>query len=237
MADTPTTTGTSENEATAEARQRRVERAHERDVDRLIFFTDAVIAIALTLLALEIRPDLPLNLSDDEIRRDLPGKVRDLTPLIVTFVWSAFVLSGFWTLHRRMFAHVIRLDGPLVFLNTSFLILIALLPFPSYMLGAYTTTTLTDIAYALNVGAISLVAMLMWLRAHAGNRLTDTDLDQRDIRRNAVVSAWPVVVFLASIPVAFVAPDWAPWTWALLVLLGPLRRWATSERQPLEGPA
>ena len=218
-------------------RARRIERARERDVDRLVFFSDAVIAIAITLLALEIRPDLPLNLSDEQIRSELPGKVRELIPLIVTFAWSAVVLASYWSLHRRMFAQVVRLDGMLVFLNTVFLILIALLPFPSYMLGAYITIPLTDIAYALNVAAISLVVMLMWLRAYAGNRLTDTDLDRSEVRRTVIVYLWPVIVFLASIPVAIVAPDYGPATWSLLILIGPLRRWAASERRPLEGPA
>lgn len=238
MAETNSTaTDAGVSDPSAEARQRRIERARERDVDRLIFFTDAVIAIAITLLALEIRPDLPLGLSNDEIRAQLPGKVRELRPLIGTFVWSSVVMASYWSLHRRLFAQVVRLDGVLVFLNTVFLILIALLPFPSYMLGAYGAMPLTDVAYALNVGATSLVMTLLWLRAYGGNRLTDTDLNRDEIRRTVIVYLWPVAVFALSIGVAFVSANWAPYTWFLLILLGPLRRWATSERRPLAGPA
>ncbi|GAB3883066.1 hypothetical protein GCM10029964_041790 [Kibdelosporangium lantanae] len=66
-----------------------------------MFFSDAVIAIAMTLLAL----DLPLP--EGETDEDLWGSFVNLLPRqYLTFVLSFLVVAMFWRSHHRFFQHV-----------------------------------------------------------------------------------------------------------------------------------
>lgn len=129
----------------------------DREVERTIFFSDAVIAIAITLLVLKI--DVP-ELSDAEADRRLGEAVVDLIPGIVTFVWSFLVVARFWTIHRRrrLFSGLRRIDARLGWLNVLFLVLIALLPFPADILGRFGPSLLS---ISLFPGCIALIGVML----------------------------------------------------------------------------
>jgi uncharacterized membrane protein len=63
-----------------------------RELDRIVFFSDAVFAIAITLLVLNIEiPDIPQDLVSEE----LPGRLLDLWPKLLSYVISFLVILMF----------------------------------------------------------------------------------------------------------------------------------------------
>jgi uncharacterized membrane protein len=104
-----------------ETQERSPEPGRERDldaraVDRLVFFADAVIAIIITLMVLEVRlPTLAEHASEAEVLRALIA----LWPKYLAVVLSFLVIGLFWTLHHRRFNRVRRVDSALVWLDLS----------------------------------------------------------------------------------------------------------------------
>lgn len=95
-----------------------------RSAERLVTFTDAVVAIAVTLLA------LPLA----DIVREVAGAGGGLNEVVdkgalalLGFAISFFVIARLWWAHHRIFEHVIRWDGPLVHLTIVWLFTVVLL--------------------------------------------------------------------------------------------------------------
>jgi uncharacterized membrane protein len=94
---------------------------------RLILFSDAVFAIAITLLAIEIHPP-----------EDWHGNVASFFQLmshkLAAYAVSFATIGVLWISHRRMFSRFLRADGPLDVLNFLMLGLIALLPLGTELL-------------------------------------------------------------------------------------------------------
>jgi len=114
-----------------ELREHAIDAAREREldaraVDRLVFFSDAVIAIIITLMVLEVRlPVLPEHVGEAEVLR----AILALWPKYLAVVLSYLVIGLFWTLHHRRFNWVRRVDATLVWLNLLYLLAIACVPF------------------------------------------------------------------------------------------------------------
>jgi uncharacterized membrane protein len=93
----------------------------ERDPERLVFFSDAVFAIAVTLLVLEIRPP--------EDTRHLLHGLAALWPSYLAYAITFLLIGQVWTNHHVMFDHIRVVDRTVLFLNTLLLMDIAFLPF------------------------------------------------------------------------------------------------------------
>lgn len=127
-------------------------------LDRLIFFSDAVVAIAITLLALEIRlPPSAGQLSNQELLRQLV----DIWPSYLGYVVSFLVIGAFWIGHHRKFRLIQRYNSRLLFLNLLMLMTVAFIPFPTAVLSEYGNRTAT-IFYALAVAVVGLTSALVW---------------------------------------------------------------------------
>src|SRR3712207_765145 len=90
----------------------------ERELERLIFFSDAVFAIVMTLLVLEIRvPEVPPGLAAAQV----PGKVLALWPKFFSYVLSFLVTGTYCIAHHQTFQYVRSYDRTLLWLNLLFL--------------------------------------------------------------------------------------------------------------------
>jgi hypothetical protein len=106
--------------STAEAEDNVAEAEREMEfaaVERLMFFSDAVIAIALTLLALQ----LPIpggtedvdSISISEMLRDARRHIDDYIAFLISFV----VIAAHWRIHHRVFRYVRVATRPIISLN------------------------------------------------------------------------------------------------------------------------
>jgi uncharacterized membrane protein len=185
------------------------------EYDRVLFFSDAVFAIAITLLVVDIRvPDIAGVVNAYQALHDARYK-------ILGFAISFLVIGLFWMGHHRMFRYITALDRPLVFLNLLFLGTIAFLPYPTALLFVSSTSQVAaTVFYASCVAGAGLMELTVWLYATHAKGLVPASISPA-FRRYELAQLLPTpVVFGLSIPVAFVAPGLAPFTWILLVPIG-----------------
>ena len=175
-------------------------------LDRLVFFTDAVCAIAITLLVL---PLADAQFSERHIAAQLLGE----WPKIFSFVLSFVVIGTYWMVHHRMFRFILRLDTRLLMINMLFLLCVVFLPFPTSLLGEHETHTTTVVLYAAAISLTGLTTTALWRYACHNHRLSSANLDPLFIRATQLRGLVVPSVFLASIPVAFVDPSTAMYVW------------------------
>ncbi len=117
------TSGTAAEEAAERAVEQRFMTA-----ERLVFFSDAVVAIALTLLALEL--PVPTGATNQELLRSVSENFDEYLAFLISFA----VISGQWRGHDRTFAHVTHLAGRLIGFNMLWLLTIVITPFATKVL-------------------------------------------------------------------------------------------------------
>jgi uncharacterized membrane protein len=195
-----------------EARDRKPEQ--NRDLDRIVFFSDAVFAIAITLLVLQIEvPDIPEELVVEELGASLLA----LWPKYLGYVISFLSIAVFWNIHHRIFRDVRGYDGGLIFLNFLFLMFVAFLPFPTALLGEYGDYQLPVAIYAgtLAVGRLLLTAIYWYVTS--GNRFVDDTSDSKTVQFFLIRGLTLPVIFLLSIVVSFFSVGVAIGSWVLLM--------------------
>jgi uncharacterized membrane protein len=193
-----------------------------RELDRMVFFSEAVFAIAITILVLDIR--LPDVLSPAE----LPARVLALSPKYLSYVISFLVLAVYWQAHHRVFRPIRGYDGTLVWLNFLFLMAVAFLPFPTSLLGEYSGEQVSVVIYAANAAVASLLLSAISLYAAKGHRLVPPELDEEEGWLRRLQGLAVPVVFLLSIGISFFSPMAAMYSWLLLAVTDPIIRWVSS---------
>src|SRR5690606_8165786 len=115
--------------------------------ERLVFFSDAVFAIAITLLVLEIEvPHLHPGASPSEYWEAL----GELVPSFLAFLLSFMVIGRFWLSHHQIFGRVAHFDVRLVWPNMLYLLAIAFMPFTTAFMAAGRNGFVPALCYNLN---------------------------------------------------------------------------------------
>jgi uncharacterized membrane protein len=192
------------------------ESADRLALERLIFFSDAVIAIAITLLVLEIR--LPVGAGELN-NRELVQALLALWPKYLAYGISFLVIASFWMGHQRKFRHIRAVDRRLMWLNLLLLGTVAFIPFPTTIVAESVSRTAT-IFYAGVIILAGLLAAALWAYASSQPRLIDPNLTAATRRRELHASLALVVVFLISMGLAYVNADLARFSWLLLLVTG-----------------
>jgi uncharacterized membrane protein len=172
--------------------------------ERLLFFSDAVFAIAITLLVLDIR--LPEH---------APFDLEPLIPKFIGFGVSFYVIGRYWAAHHHLFQGVQGYDGALVTANLWFLASIAFLPFPTMVVIQSPPEPAPVTFYALSLAFTGLTMVSLTLFARRAKLLRDGET--RGGTAHALISsaAAPLVFLIAAVA----APDHfhrALWLFALL---------------------
>lgn len=122
-------------------------------IERLILFTDAVFAIAITLLIIEIKAPEGDHKSTHEQIIDL----LNMIPKFVGFMMSFFVIAIYWRSHHRIFGFVTNFTEKLIWMNMLFLFTVVLMPFSSAYFSESQTQTVPFVFYNANVIIMALV--------------------------------------------------------------------------------
>ncbi|MDB5707425.1 MAG: hypothetical protein JWN66_4541 [Sphingomonas bacterium] len=116
----------------------------EHALERLVFFSDAVFAIAITLLIIEIHiPRLPIGSSDAEYINAL----ANLWPNFFGFFVSFWVIAAFWAGHHRAFCLAAHYSDRLVMPNLALLCVIVFMPFATGFMGGNIGTIVPTALY------------------------------------------------------------------------------------------
>ncbi len=187
---------------------------NEVEFSRIVAFSDGVFAIAITLLVLDLK--IGTGLSSSEVWEQL----WDQREAFLAFGISFAVIGRFWLVHHRFFGEVRAFDGRLLGLNLFYLASIVLLPFSTKVLGDDGNSTAGVVVYAVNLSATVLIGLWMTVDANRAGLTTASPAEQR---RGVVRAGYIAAVFLASIPIAFLAPTLAQLMW-LILFFNPSRR-------------
>ena len=186
--------------------------------ERAVFFSDAVFAIAITLLAVDVRlPAIPPG----EVAERLPGVLIGLLPRFYSFAISFWIIAAFWLAHHRLFRYIKGYDPRLLRINFLFLMWIVLMPFSATLLGEYASHQLPLVIYFSNMILANLSLYLLWWYAARDRKLVDADLDSVIIRHNGFRSLGTLAVFLLAIVISFFSASAAGWSVLLLVFVRP----------------
>jgi len=193
------------------ARPRTVKRREENEVEfsRIVAFSDGVFAIAITLLVLNLY--VPGNLHG----KDLTDALWDQRHNLAAYALSFAVIGRFWVVHHRLFGEIVGFDGKLIALNLLYLAWIVLIPFSSQVLGDHGSDTAALVVYAINMGAVTLTGQ--WMASDARRRgLAKTAPHAAEAARQRVLII--SVIFIASIPFAFINPRLTPYLWLVALI-------------------
>jgi uncharacterized membrane protein len=180
-----------------------------RSADRVVVFSDAVVAIAITLLALDLPvPDGGPSSTNGDILRYLGRHWNAYFAFFISFV----VISGHWGWHRAVFRYVNRINDKVISVNMIWLLMVVLTPFAARTLAASTG------GFGVRFGIYALVqAIALTCLVRMGQELTQEHLLRDDAPASArhpdLTARYAAIAsFLISIPVAFATP-WAYAIW------------------------
>src|SRR5262245_19269954 len=155
----------------------------EASRERLIFLSDAVFAIAMTLLALELIPhEIPPA-------SQLPALLHHSVGKVFAFALSFAVIGAQWLSHVRSMHMIRRADGPLMLFNLFLLLVVCFLPYPTAILGETGADRVAVTFYAATVAVLILAELLAWLWAAYGGRLLADDVSSEEARMIAIRQA------------------------------------------------
>jgi TMEM175 potassium channel family protein len=179
--------------------------------DRLIAFSDGVMAVAATLLVLDLK--LPEGVTDSQLGGVLSGSLHNLWVYVLSFV----VVGLLWMGHHEQFSHIKRVDGLLIWLNLFYLMTIGLIPFLTSLLADH-ASALPTCLYASVLVTTSLVATAMWWHASRDPDLMSKDVTERTRREGLLAPLLTGAVFALSILIAVIwGASPAQWSWLLLI--------------------
>lgn len=192
---------------------------HDRNqLERMTFFSDAVFAIAMTLLVIEVRvPDI--HTLDGMV---LAQALLNLIPKYIGFVVSFIVLGRFWVGHHHVMGMLDHADRRLVWVNLLFLLAVAFMPFPTAVLSEYVQLRVAACFYA---GWLMVLGVMNhWLidTAFRNPEWLRPGIAAADVRLMRRSSWIPLIIGT----LAFAAGLVSPW-WALVALMAgsPLVNW------------
>lgn len=185
-------------------RMRRHDYGPEHRLERLAFFSDAVFAIAITLLVIEIHvPHLEKGATDGEWLKAL----WDLGPEFAAYCLSFYVIGALWIRHHKTFSMLSTYDDRLMWPNLVFLMSIAFLPFSTALVTVMGHSRVPFLFYDLSLLAAGLLKVRLTLVAMSRDLVSPHVTAQEMIAERRGSWILPIAT-LAALALAFVVPLW-----------------------------
>lgn len=170
-------------------------------VARLVSFSDGVFAIAITLLAFQLRvPKVDNGFSASELANALGHDYHQFVVYGVSFA----IIGQFWVIHHRAFHHLSGHDRWLAYVNLVFLFALSFLPFAANLFGQYRDNRTAVILYGASLAAVSLTFGLVWFTAVLRG-FVDPATDPRLVHMLSWRAALVPATFVGSVVLAFFA--------------------------------
>jgi len=185
--------------------------------ERVVFFSDAVFAIVITLLVLELKVPHLTEHNEPALR----GALIDLLPRVAGFVISFLIIGLMWIEHHRIFRYIADYDAGLLWRNLFLLLCVSFVPFPTALFSENFWSRTAFILYTASFGAVATVKFFIWRHATKAQLLKPnvTPAMQRRIARRSL--AVPLAC-AAAILLSFISIWLAPISFMLIPLLARL---------------
>ena len=184
---------------------------HERQkfqLDRIALFSDAVFAIAITLLVIEIKVP-SVSFDDGLFDKEFSHALNEMIPEFIGFFISFIVIGNYWRAHHTIFGYVTDYNRKLISLNTWFLLSIVCMPFTTALMSKYIFFK-PYLFYCVNVMASGLIQLRLWhYIINPKNQVSDAV--PIGMIRYKKYSAWVVIIcFAVSLFLhRFIGPNFA----------------------------
>jgi uncharacterized membrane protein len=189
-------------------------RAEDNSLGRLLALSDGVFAIAMTLLALDLK--VPPGLKGHVTSQQLIHALAQNTDSYWSFLLSFYVIAIYWGGHRRLMRSVVVFNPKLVRDTVFLLLIVAALPFPTSVLGQYGGTPFALALYGAFNALATLALILLTYDVRRSDRIArnaETPVDK--------LAAWEgwlnLVVFLLCIPAGYLFGGNGPYVLLLLI--------------------
>jgi uncharacterized membrane protein len=181
--------------------------------ERMTFFSDAVVAIAITLLAIDL--PVPEGNSSAELLAALSANSYEYLAFVISFL----VIANHWTIHHRVFGWVRRVDGAVIRLNLFWLFLVVVNPFLTRVLTEGDSNVLRFGMYAV-AQALMMLALAAMIAILARRRWFAADAPADLNGHGYLRSLLGVVTFVVSVPAYLLIGQWAFAIWAAGPIIG-----------------
>lgn len=176
---------------------------------RVELLSDAVFAIALTLLVLDLKvPEAP---SFSELSHGL----SEIWPHLAVYCLSFLIIGMQWVDHHTIFSHTDRCNKGIFWINFLFLMCIAFIPFPTALLGRYPTEKVPVLFYSGVIASTSLAKTCLWSYIAFGARLLDTKVPVAAVRRLTILLVSGLGIAIGFACLALFSPRPVLWAWAV----------------------
>ena len=136
------------------------ENRRQFQLERMILFSDAVFAIAITLLIIEIKvPHFEGGFTQQLLIAELGKKIPEFMGFLISFV----VVGQFWVSHHRLFGYINDYTPRLLWLNLFLLLWIVLMPFSTFLNMQFGNLDIVWFWYSMNLALIELAIYFLWL--------------------------------------------------------------------------
>ncbi|BDI21956.1 TMEM175 family protein [Herbiconiux sp. L3-i23] len=191
--------------------------ASSRGLDRVVFFTDAIAAIAITLLILPLVDLVPESASDGRSPAEF---FADNWPEVFGFGISFLVISRLWYAHHQLFEHVRAYTGRLALLSVAWAFTIVVLPLPTAMTAEFEPSHFTVGFY---IGTMLLSSALLTIMTFLIHRNSDIEAPENPVTRRVLIGSVTITsLFALALLIGVLATDVNYWSLFVLLLAGPV---------------
>jgi len=170
------------------------------ELERLVFFSDAVVAIAITILVFN------LKIIGDEGKHLTFTDLLQAWPKFLAFFLSFFIIALFWKLHHQFFFYIRAVDEMLLWNNICWLLFLVLLPFSTTLIATHFTDPAAMVVYCANVLLINVFQNNIWDYAAKRPELLKSGIDERLIKFYRRVCNVAMINSVISLAIAFFFP-------------------------------
>lgn len=207
----------------------------EFQLERMILFSDAVFAIAITLLVIEIKvPHIENEIND----RVVLSELLHLLPKLIGFVFSFFIIGIYWTVHHRLFSYVINYDNKLIWLNILYLFSIALMPFTTALYSEFYQPILhvPFLIYTINICLTGFFSYLLVRHLAFSSNSISQGFNDVNLIKATIARSWMMpVIFIIGLIISYIFPAWVG---RMSPCLFPLYIWVVNKKfgKPIAKP-
>jgi uncharacterized membrane protein len=171
------------------------------ELERLVFFSDAIVAIAITLLAFNLK----IEKADNE--HLTYSDLLDAWPKFIAFFLSFFNIALFWKIHHKFFTHIKTIDSKLLWFNIGWLMFIVMLPFSTSLISSHFADVPAMFFYCLNIFFITVFQNIIWDNAALRPDFLKEKIDELTVHNYVVDCNVAMVNSLLAVIISFFKPS------------------------------